>query len=74
MEKEGDDVLRTAAKDDKLGVIITTGEPLNEPVMQHGPFVMNSAEEIRQTWEDFHFAKNGFENARTWVSEVGARR
>ncbi|OWZ05599.1 Pirin-like protein [Phytophthora megakarya] len=74
MEKGGDGVLLTAAKNDKLEVIVMTGEPLNEPVVQYGPFVMNSDEEIRQTLEDFQHAKNGFENASTWKSENGKRR
>ncbi|RLN06688.1 hypothetical protein BBJ28_00003020 [Nothophytophthora sp. Chile5] len=74
MEKEGDGILLTAADDDKLEVIVLSGEPLNEPVVQYGPFVMNTNEEIRQAWEDFQFAKNGFENARTWASEIGNRR
>lgn len=43
-------------------------------MVQYGPFVMNSEEEIRQTFEDFRMAKNGFENARSWVSEIGQRR
>ncbi|GMF28136.1 unnamed protein product [Phytophthora lilii] len=67
LEKEGDCVLLTAANDDKLEVVVMTGEPLNEPVVQYGPFVMNS-EEIRQAFEDFKHAKNGFENARTWAT------
>ncbi|ETM32804.1 hypothetical protein L914_19865 [Phytophthora nicotianae] len=74
MEKDGDGVLLTAAENDKLEVIVMTGEPLNEPVVQHGPFVMNSMEEIRQTFEDFQLAKNGFENARTWESKNRNRR
>ncbi|RLN95220.1 hypothetical protein BBJ28_00007960 [Nothophytophthora sp. Chile5] len=74
MEMEGDGVLLTAADDDALEVIVMTGEPLNEPVVQYGPFVMTSNEEIRQTWEDFQLSKNGFENARSWASEIGNRR
>ncbi|KAF1794082.1 RmlC-like jelly roll fold [Phytophthora cactorum] len=34
-------LLLTAADNDKLEVIVMTGEPLNEPVVQYGPFVMN---------------------------------
>ncbi|KAL3662021.1 hypothetical protein V7S43_012828 [Phytophthora oleae] len=49
MEKEGDGVQLVAAKDDTLDVVVMTGEPLNEPVSQYGPFVMSSREEIAQT-------------------------
>jgi hypothetical protein len=36
--------------------ILLAGKPLNEPVVQHGPFVMNTREEIEQAIRDY---KNG---------------
>ncbi|KAF4149500.1 Pirin C-terminal cupin domain [Phytophthora infestans] len=74
MEKDGDGVVLTAAEKDTLEVIVMTGEPLNEPVVQHGPFVMNSIEGLKQTFEDFQQAKNGFENARSWEPKTQRRR
>jgi len=49
--------------------VLIAGEPLNEPVVQHGPFVMNTNEEIQQAIEDYQYCKNGFENARQWQSK-----
>ncbi|KAF1332756.1 Pirin-like protein, partial [Globisporangium splendens] len=76
MEKEGDGVhLEASSSDgDGLEAIIISGQPLNEPIVQHGPFVMSTTEEIRQAFEDFQYAKNGFENAANWQSEIGNRR
>lgn len=74
LEKEGDGVLLTAAKDDNLEVVVTTGEPLNEPVFQYGPFVMSSREDIQQTLWDFDLCTNGFEDAHGWRSEIAPRR
>lgn len=52
-----------------LRFVLIGGEPLGEPVVQYGPFVMNSQEEIDQTIEDYENCVNGFENARHWKSE-----
>lgn len=35
-------------------VLVIAGKPLNEPIVQYGPFVMNSREEIEQAMRDFH--------------------
>jgi len=34
-------------------VLIVAGRPLNEPIAQYGPFVMNTADEIRQAFADY---------------------
>ena len=39
-----------------------------------GPFVMNTAEQIRQTITDYSNGKNGFERAPGWESEIGKAR
>ncbi|KAG7399164.1 hypothetical protein PHYBOEH_009624 [Phytophthora boehmeriae] len=74
MEKEGDGVLVTAAESDSLEVVVVTGEPLNEPVFQYGPFVMSSREDIQMTLRDFDLRTNGFEDAHGWRSEIAPRR
>ncbi|NDU91309.1 MAG: pirin family protein [Ferrovum sp.] len=40
-----------AVEDARL--IIVAGHPLDEPIAQYGPFVMNTAEEIQQTLRDY---------------------
>ncbi|KAK4387961.1 Pirin-like protein [Sesamum angolense] len=52
-----------------LRFILAGGLPLNEPVVQHGPFVMNTQAEIDKAIEDYNGAKNGFEMARQWRSK-----
>ncbi|XP_046579779.1 uncharacterized protein LOC124287291 [Haliotis rubra] len=50
--------------------VLIGGKPLNEPIVQHGPFVMNTEEEIRQAQADYFHDTNGFEGARSWNSFV----
>lgn len=54
---------------DTLRFVLVAGQPLNEPVYQHGPFVMNTQAEIDRTLEDYHYSRNGFEMARNWRSQ-----
>ena len=51
--------------------VLISGEPINEPIVQHGPFVMNTKEEILQAIEDYQEGKNGFEMAHKWKSIEG---
>ncbi|HEX3087839.1 MAG TPA: pirin family protein [Ilumatobacteraceae bacterium] len=42
-----------------LDVLILGGRPIGEPVAWHGPFVMNTDDEIRQAYEDFEAGRLG---------------
>ena len=57
-ENEGETFTITANEDSI--VLIISGEPLNEPIFPHGPFVMNTREEIIQAFEDFNTGKFGY--------------
>jgi redox-sensitive bicupin YhaK (pirin superfamily) len=49
---------KVRADDDAL-LLVLAGEPLNEPVVGHGPFVMTSAAEIHQAITDFNSGRFG---------------
>ena len=47
------DLLRVTANTESVRFIVLAGIPLNEPVVQRGPFVMNTREEIEQAIHDY---------------------
>ncbi|KIX01860.1 uncharacterized protein Z518_09587 [Rhinocladiella mackenziei CBS 650.93] len=51
--------------------ILVAGMPLDQNVVQYGPFVTTSKEAVYQAMMDFQTASNGFERARNWESEIG---
>ncbi|KAL9106074.1 MAG: hypothetical protein Q9227_008860 [Pyrenula ochraceoflavens] len=51
--------------------LLIAGQPLNQKVVQYGPFVMNTQEEVYQAMMDYQSNSNGFERARGWRSEIG---
>lgn len=51
LRNEGDGVVIEAQADTRL--LLIAGQPLNEPIAQYGPFVMNTQQEIYQAVNDF---------------------
>ena len=69
LDQEGEGVSVTAGNENAELVIIS-GEPIGEPVAQHGPFVMNTRQEIQQAIEDYQFQAHGFAGAHSWQSSI----
>ncbi len=65
LEKPSAVVARTDADvtivggDEAVELLMLQGRPIGEPVVQHGPFVMNSREEIQQAIADFQRTRFG---------------
>ncbi|VEE99871.1 pirin family protein [Neisseria canis] len=57
--ENGSGGVRIRADDEDVKILLLSGVPIQEPVVGYGPFVMNTAEEIRQAVQDFNSGRFG---------------
>ena len=57
LERSGNELTIEAATD--AVVFVMNGAPIDEPVAGHGPFVMNTPQQIRDAFKDFHAGRMG---------------
>ncbi|WVQ76275.1 hypothetical protein IAR50_005940 [Cryptococcus sp. DSM 104548] len=58
------------AGDEEVHAVLVAGKPLDQPIVQYGPFVVNSQQEARQAIFDYQTGSNGFERAPGWKSDI----
>jgi redox-sensitive bicupin YhaK (pirin superfamily) len=56
-EREGDEIILST--ESPIHALLLGGEPIQEPVVAYGPFVMNTQAEIRQAIADYQMGKMG---------------
>ena len=69
-KKSDEETSVTLSSDSVMKLIWLSGKPLDEPVVQYGPFVMNTMQEIQQAMSDYQYNRNGFEGASAWESKI----
>jgi quercetin 2,3-dioxygenase len=57
LDREGQEIVLESNNDARL--LVLSGEPIDEPVVGYGPFVMNTEGEIKQAMLDFQSGKFG---------------
>jgi redox-sensitive bicupin YhaK (pirin superfamily) len=72
-EQKGDDIKASVPEESEKEArfILVAGMPLDQPIVQYGPFVLTDATQVRQALMDYQSFSNGFERARNWESEIG---
>ena len=72
-EQKGDQVIAEVPEGEKVAArfILVAGMPLDQPIVQYGPFVLTDASQVRQAMMDYSTFSNGFERADNWESEIG---
>ena len=71
--RDGKDGLLVETKDQAVEFVLISGKPIGEPVSWHGPFVMNTRNQLMEAFQDYQMGRNGFEGASRWRSENGRR-
>jgi quercetin 2,3-dioxygenase len=56
---ESDQDIQIQAGEESVSILVLQGKPIAEPVMQYGPFVMNTKEEIQQAFADYNNTQFG---------------
>ncbi|OCL13430.1 hypothetical protein AOQ84DRAFT_310571 [Glonium stellatum] len=72
-EQEGDSIAASVEEgaEKEARFILVAGLPLDQPIVQYGPFVLTSRDEVYQAMMDYQTHSNGFERALGWESEIG---
>ncbi|MCE7914847.1 MAG: pirin family protein [Nitrosomonas sp. PRO4] len=58
-------IIDFTAGPDGARLVVASGKPIEEPIVRHGPFVMNTREQIDQAVRDYQ--SNDFVRNRAWV-------
>ncbi|XP_047137009.1 uncharacterized protein LOC100202256 [Hydra vulgaris] len=59
LSETGDVFYLEASANHNMHVLVLAGQPINEPIVRNGPFVMNTQEEIIQAFSDYKSGKLG---------------
>lgn len=60
------------SSEEDIEFLLVGGEILDQHSVHYGPFVAKDQNRIRQAFQDYNYAQNGFENLRTWKTLISA--
>lgn len=59
VDVDAEQALTLKAGSEDIKVLVLQGRPINEPIVQHGPFVMNTRQEINEAFQEYHRTQFG---------------
>lgn len=59
VDVESNEDVQLTSGENEVKILVLQGRPINEPVVQHGPFVMNSRQEIQEAFQDYQRTQFG---------------
>ena len=63
-------MIKVAAVQKDTTFLLLAGQPIGEPIVEYGPFVVNDQAEIKAAVEDLNHGRNGFEGVARWWKMV----
>lgn len=67
---DGDLIEGTINSDEPTEFFLIAGQILDQEIVQYGPFIDTSEENIFNTYKNYQLAQNGFENVKTWKTSI----
>lgn len=65
---KGDEIIASTDDAEGFRFLLIAGQPIKEPIVQHGPFVMNTKDEIYQAFEDYQSGHLQNPNDDVWAA------
>jgi redox-sensitive bicupin YhaK (pirin superfamily) len=59
LKMDGSSTIEIKIQQKNTSILIMGGEPIDEPIANRGPFVMNTQDELRQAMVDYSSGKMG---------------
>lgn len=66
----GENVAKPTDENGDVEFVLIGGQQLDQDVIQYGPFVTCTREEVEKAYADYLLAQNGFENIATWKTLI----
>mmetsp|Transcript_21360 Transcript_21360/g.46698 ORF Transcript_21360/g.46698 Transcript_21360/m.46698 type:complete len:293 (-) Transcript_21360:786-1664(-) len=67
---EGDHLVASTDSEEGLRFLLIAGRPIKEPIVQHGPFVMNTEQQIQQAFMDYQTGRLQNPDDNPWQDEL----